>query len=109
MNRAAAMALMVAAPLLTGANTYNANSTHTITSILTYSTNRIILFSGSNMPNVAGCNNTYFVIPPEGDEVARSLVYSRLLTAYASKEPVNIGYDNKSCGYDGYIMAYRIG
>lgn len=100
---------LISSLLLIAANQYNSNTTHVVSEVLNYYADRTILFRSQNMPNIPNCSGQYFVIPAEGDDVARAQLYSRLLTAYASKESVNIGYDGVNCGPSGYIMVYRIG
>jgi hypothetical protein len=104
-----ALALMaVAASPAAANNSYNANSRGQLSELLTYAGDTLILFASADMPKVSNCIGSYFVIP--GDQgLARQQELSRLLTAYASHENINIGYDEQTCGPNGYILVYRVG
>lgn len=89
--------------------TYNDNMSGEVTHVMTY-TSGLILFRLKNQPGShPSCTATYFAIATDTPEAAAQRMYSRLLVAYASKQPVNIGFDNlASCG-NNYIRVYRVG
>ena len=55
------------------------------------------------------CKSNYFVIPSSVPQNRREMLLSRLLTAYAMKEKVNIGYDNSVECANSYIKVHRVG
>jgi hypothetical protein len=91
---------------------YNANLGGNVASVLTYNSG-LLLFSLANQPTSNGsCNASYFELDESvtADAGAFNRMYSRLLEAYVTGTPVNIGYDNGvACAPGGYIQAYRIG
>ncbi|MBW6527308.1 hypothetical protein KZ813_10695 [Sphingomonas sp. RHCKR7] len=104
---ALALAALAATPAAAD-NSYNMNSGGQLSEVLTYTGDTTILFAFAHMPKVPNCTGRYFVIP--GDQgLARQQELSRLLTAYATHESINIGYDGQTCGPGGYIMVHRVG
>jgi hypothetical protein len=57
-----------------------------------------------------GCKANYFVIAEDVPYERRQMLLSRALMAYASKETVNIGFDNTgdNCVH-GYVRVHRVG
>jgi hypothetical protein len=90
---------------------YDANMSGTLVSVLTYTHTDSVYFRLVNQPGAHPfCNPNYFVIGPEVSGDRRKALLARLLTAYATGESVNVGYDSTSsdCS-DGYIRPYRVG
>ncbi|EGQ9394783.1 hypothetical protein ACPF4W_001165 [Vibrio cholerae] len=77
---------------------YTANFSGLITGVLIYPGSTLILISIEGMPkNHPKCKTLdYMAVDPDISSESRELVISRLLTAYATKERVNIGYDKES-------------
>lgn len=89
---------------------YNANMRGEIQGIYVYTDADHIYVILKNQPsNHHACNPNYFVIPASVPYERRQMLLSRLLTAYASKEVVNIGYDATGNCANGYIQIYRVG
>lgn len=88
---------------------YNDNLVGEVTHVMTYS-NGLILFRLKNQPSShPTCNETYFAIATNVAETAANRMYTRLITAHTTKQPVNIGFDNAGdCG-NGYIRTHRVG
>lgn len=109
MNRRTASLLAVAlAVFMASARsdaTYNANISGVVSHVLTYD-GPDILFRLNPMP--AGLCSEYFVIPGDVPTEARQQLLARLLLAYSSREPVNIGYDNVAC-HGGRYRVHRVG
>lgn len=84
---------------------YNSNIVGTITNVLTYDGGHF-LFTLSAMP-ASPCAN-YFVVPNDIPVDGRQMLLSRALMAKANGEPINIGYDNKTC-VNGWFRVHRIG
>ena len=81
-----------------------------LTGVFVYTDGDYIYFTLSNQPkNHPKCKSNYFVIPSSVPQNRREMLLSRLLTAYAMKENVNIGYDNSVECADGYIKVHRVG
>ena len=89
--------------------TYNANVKGEIASVITYADGDYIYFTLKNQPQHEACNPSFFVISESVSENRKNNLLSRLLTAYAMKEAVNIGYDSKGECVHGYIRAHRVG
>lgn len=89
---------------------YNANHKSELSAVVTYAAGDYIYVKLKNPPAVTSCDKTYFVISETVPESRRQMMLSRLLMAYASKEVVNIGYDEGSgdCIH-GYVRIHRVG
>jgi DNA phosphorothioation-dependent restriction protein DptG len=57
----------------------------------------------------AGCDPSYFVIPPTVSADRRKAMLARLSLAYAMRETVNIGYAASGDCAQGHIQVYRVG
>jgi hypothetical protein len=90
--------------------TYNTNLTGTLTYLSAYE-GGIVMFELNNQPASNGsCNHTQFEIDPANNtDAVLGRMYARLLLAYSTQQPVNVGYDNAGCGTNGYIHAYEVG
>lgn len=90
---------------------YNANFKGKITQVLTYTYSTQILIRVEGQPSDhPECNLTdYLSVDPDISAESRQLVYSRILTAYATGEVVNIGYDKTGGCVSGRIRIYRVG
>jgi hypothetical protein len=94
---------------------YTANFQGVITHVLTYPGSTLILIRVSNMPTShPKCTNLdYMAIDPAISSESRQLVMSRILTAYSTKETVNIGYDkdsnSDSCVSGDRLRIHRVG
>ncbi len=76
---------------------------------MTY-TSGLILIRLKNQPSAhPSCKASYFSIATDTQEVAAQRMYSRLLIAYTTKQPVNIGFDNTGTCGNGYMRVYRVG
>lgn len=89
---------------------YNANMTGEITDVLVYTDGDYIHIRLKNQPSThPSCNPAFFIIPETVPADRRQALLSRALTAYASKENINIGYDALGDCANGYIQVHRIG
>lgn len=89
---------------------YNANMTGVIKNLITYTDGDWIYLRLENQPAThSKCNPSYFVIANDVPEPRRQVLLSRLMLAYASKESVNIGFDNSVDCAHGYIRIHRVG
>lgn len=89
---------------------YNANMRGVLKGVFVYTHGDYIYFHLENQPaSHEGCDASYFVIPSEVPSERRQMLLSRLMTAYATKENLNIGYDNKGACAHGYIRVHRVG
>ena len=89
---------------------YNANISGVVTQVLTYTGSDQILFRLNNQPSShPQCNVDFFSIDPSLPADRRSVVLSRLLIAYSSGKPVNIGYDSEGDCSHGRIRVHRVG
>ena len=89
---------------------YNSNISGVLQGVYVYSDGDYIYFRFEDQPSShPGCNPTYFVIHGSVPENRRNAMLSRLLTAYAMKESVNIGYDAQGDCSNGYIRVHRVG
>ena len=88
---------------------YNANMTGTVSSVLTYTHTSLILFRLNNQPKHPKCKSHFFAIASSTTADIRHQVLSRLLIAYSSKTPINIGYDQSGGCAHGWIKVYRVG
>lgn len=89
---------------------YNDNMKGIPTKVAVYTDGDYIYFTLNNQPTShPKCRSNYFVIPSSVPQNRREMLLSRLLTAYAMKEKVNIGYDNSVECADGYIKVHRVG
>jgi hypothetical protein len=90
---------------------YNTNITGTLTYLSAYE-GGVVMFELNNQPASNGsCNPTQFEIDPANNtDAVLGRMYARLLLAYSTQQPVNVGYDNSgSCGTKGYIHVYEVG
>lgn len=89
---------------------YNANMTGKVTQVLTYTYTDQIYFRLENQPKShPSCSVDFFSIDASTPEARRQQVLSRLLIAYASGTPINIGYDKEAGCSHGLIRVYRVG
>lgn len=89
---------------------YNANIVGKVTDVVTYTDDGRIYFRLENQPSShPACQTDYFAIDASTPEGVRQQVLSRLLTAYATSKPVNIGYDNAGGCAHNRIKVYRVG
>lgn len=89
---------------------YNSNMRGVILGVFVYTDTDAIYLKLTNQPTVhPTCNSDYFVIDASVSYERRQMLLARLLSAYAMKETVNIGYDNAGDCADGYIRAHRAG
>jgi hypothetical protein len=89
---------------------YNANLVGVVTEVSTYTDSNLILFRLSTQPaSHPGCNKDYFALESAIPESRLGRLYARLLSAKATGETINIGYDNVGDCAHGYIRAHRIG
>lgn len=89
---------------------YNANMSGELAHVAVYTDGDYIYLTLKNQPKShLGCDPSYFVIPESVPADRRKMLLSRLLSAYAMKETVNIGYDNKGDCVHGYIRVHRVG
>lgn len=89
---------------------YNANMKGKVTNVVTYTYSTLIYFRLENQPQShPQCQVDYFAIDASTPDNIRQQVLSRLLTAYASGEAVNIGYDKEGGCSHGRIKVYRVG
>lgn len=107
------IALLAICSVGTSAN-YNANFSGKITHVLTYTSSSTILLRIESMPgsdSESTCSQfDYMQLDPNISEENKQYVFARILTAYASGEVVNIGYDKiGSCTSTGRMTIYRVG
>ncbi len=89
---------------------YNDNMSGKVASVLTYTDSDYIYFTLDNQPTShSACNPAFFVIEETIPYERRQILLSRLLTAYAKQESLNIGFDNAGNCAHGYIRVHRIG
>lgn len=90
---------------------YNANFKGKITHVLTYTYSTQILVRVEGQPSShPECSRfDYLIVDPATPDNIREMVLSRLLTAYATGEVVNIGYDKDSSCVSGRIKIFRVG
>lgn len=89
---------------------YNANMTGKVTQVLTYTCTDQIYFRLENQPKShPSCGVDFFSIDASIPEARRQQVLSRLLIAYASGTPINIGYDKEGDCSHGRIRVHRVG
>lgn len=89
---------------------YNANMSGKVAAVMTYADGDYIYILLENQPSShQSCDPAFFVIAETVPYERRQVLLSRLLTAYASKETVNIGFDNAGDCAHGYIRVHRIG
>ncbi len=94
---------------------YNNNIMGQITGVLTYP-NGVVYVTLSNQPasHAGGCSPAFFELDKNMDPEILNRMYSRILTAYAKGESLNIGYDDGSksdsaCSDSGVIPIFRAG
>jgi len=102
--------IISALPAATLAN-YDSNFVGKITEVLTYTHSNELLIRVEGQPNSHPiCTNFDFIaIDPSIPAERRQVVLSRILLAYASGKPVNIGYDSKDECVGSRIKIYRVG
>jgi hypothetical protein len=89
---------------------YNANLSGVLAFVSIYADGDYIYLALNNQPTShPGCNPAYFVIDGAVPLERRQMMLARLLTSYATKEVVNIGYDNVGDCVHGYIRVHRVG
>ena len=89
---------------------YNANIKGVLSQVRTYTDGDFIYISLENQPTEHPvCNVGFFVISETVPFERRQMILSRLLAAYAMKENVNIGYDDKGDCAHGYIRVHEVG
>lgn len=89
---------------------YNANMQGEIQGVYVYTDADYIYIKLKNQPTShPSCQPSFFVIPASVPYERRQMLLSRLLTAYASKETVNIGYDATGNCANSYIQVHRVG
>lgn len=89
---------------------YDANMKGVITDLMVYTYEDTIIIKLNNQPTShPACNPSHFAIDATVPLDRRQAILSRLLTAYASKENVNIGYDSQGNCAGGFIRMYRAG
>ncbi len=89
-------------------NSYDSNLVVRLTSVITYTEQDDILFTIESPPQLSQCG-PYFLILGTLPDARRAQLLSRLLTAYSSNSPINIGYDGSTCGPGGYFRVFRVG
>jgi hypothetical protein len=89
---------------------YNANMRGIVKNVLVYTDGDYIYFRLDNQPTShPTCGHDFFVISETVSHERRQMLLSRLLSAYAMKENVNIGYDSQGDCANGYIRVHRVG
>lgn len=89
---------------------YNANMSGVLTGVYVYADGDYIYLRLNNQPTShPACNPSYFVIAADVPQQRKQMMLSRLLTSYALKESINIGYDSTGGCADGYIRVHRVG
>lgn len=89
---------------------YNANVQGELAHVAVYGDGDYIYFTLRNQPTShPGCNPSYFVFPETLPSERRRMLLARLLTAYAMKEVVNVGFDSTGDCVHGHIRAHRAG
>lgn len=89
---------------------YNANIQGELAHVAVYGDGDYIYFTLKNQPTAhPGCNPSYFVFAETLPSDRRRMLLARLLTAYAMKEVVNVGFDSAGDCVHGYIRAHRVG
>ena len=89
---------------------YNDNMSGLVTNIVTYTDSDRIYFKLDNQPSHHPIYNPdYFSIDDSISNDRRQQLLSRLLTAYASGKPVNIGFDRDGDCSHGRIRVHRVG
>jgi len=94
-----------------GANAhYNANMKGVIENVLVYTDGDYVYIQLKNQPTThPTCRPNYFVIDASLPHERRQMLLTRLMTAYTTKENVNIGYDAEGDCAHGYIRIHRVG
>lgn len=89
---------------------YNDNLKGIIKHVGVYTDGDYIYITLENQPTAhSACKPNHFVITEEVPSERRAMILSRLLTAYAMKETVNIGYDSNGDCAHGYIRVHEVG
>lgn len=89
---------------------YNANIKGVVTHVLTYTDSSRIYFRLDNQPTShPGCETNYFSVDSSVLPDVRAQLLSRLLTAYATKEITNIGFDDLGNCSHSKIRVHRVG
>ena len=97
-------------PVTTLAN-YDKNFTGRITHVLTYThTNELLIRVEGQPTSHPKCSQfDYMAIDSSIPADRRQVVLSRILLAYTSGKPVNIGYDSKDECVGSRVKIYRVG
>lgn len=89
---------------------YNSNMQGELEGVYVYTDGDYIYFRLKNQPDShPACNPFFFVISETVPYERRTMLLSRLLAAYSTKEIVNIGFDGQGACVHGYIQAHRVG
>ena len=89
---------------------YNSNIRGELDGVYVYTNSDAIYLHFKDQPTShPACKPNYFVIPGDIPLERRQMLLSRLMMAFASKEWINIGYDNAGTCADGHIRVYRAG
>ena len=89
---------------------YNSELVGVIKFVSVYTDGDYIYFALENQPTShPTCNPFYFVIQGSVPAERRSQIMARLMTAYAMKEEIRIGYDAQGDCADGFLRVHRVG
>lgn len=104
------MVLMLSSLCAQSFAVYNANLKGVLVEVNVYTDGDYIYLKLANQPSShPTCNPNYFVISDSVPLERRQMLLSRALSAFASKENVNIGYDSLGDCVNGYMRVHRIG
>ncbi len=89
---------------------HNANMRGVLEGVYVYTDGDYIYFRLKNQPTShPSCNPKYFVIDSSVPHERQQMLLTRLMTAYTTKENVNIGYDAEGDCAHTYIRVHRVG
>lgn len=90
---------------------YDKNFTGKITHVLTYTHSDELLIKVEGQPSSHPiCNQfDYMAIDTSIPNARRQIILSRILLAYTTGKPVNIGYDSKDECVGSRLKIYRVG
>jgi hypothetical protein len=89
---------------------YNANISGVLTTLSAYADGDYIYIQLANQPSShPSCNPAYFVIEETVPADRRKMMLARLMSAYVTKEAVNIGYDATGSCVHTFIRVHRVG
>jgi len=95
---------------MTSSADYNANMAGVVTMVATYAdTDSIYIRLNNQLSSHPACNASYFVITTDVPIERRKAMLANLLTARATGEAMNIGYDSTGSCAEGYIRVHRVG